>query len=194
MSLELIVGPMFAGKTTELIRRQRRLQIIGRTVVVVNHASNIRDGCGAGELQTHDLNRAQGSPVVPLDAIQDLFIHPLYARSDAIIVDEGQFFWGLKNAVLRMVEHDGKHVVVAGLLARADRSPFGQIHLLMLHADKVVFLRALCKRCGDGTPGLYTRKLRETDTAIGGADLYESLCRCHYLSVTREHQALASTQ
>lgn len=178
----MIVGPMFAGKTTELIRRQRRLQIIGRSVLVVNHASNVREGCDANQLQTHDLHRAQGSPIVPLDAIQDLFLHPLYPDSDVIIIDEGQFFWGLKNAVLRMIERDGKDVVIAGLLSRADRSPFGQMHLLLLHADKVAMLRALCKRCGDGTPGLYTRKLRETEATIGGSELYESLCRCHYLS------------
>ena len=189
--LDMVVGPMFAGKTTELIRRQQRLKTIGKTVLVVNHAANTREGNSATELFTHDRMQAQGSPVIALDAIRDLFQHPLYPGADAIIIDEAQFYWGLKNAVLRMVETDGKHVIVAGLLSRADRSPFGQMHLLILHADTVTTLHALCRRCGDGSPAIYTHKLRETPTQIGGAELYECLCRRHYLILTRRQSSLS---
>ena len=181
MSLEMVVGPMFAGKTTELIRRQKRLQSIGKEVLVINHALNSRFGSGAAELQSHDRIRAQGSPVIALDAIQDVFQHPLYAPCDVVIVDEAQFFWGLKNAVLQMIERDNKHVIIAGLLAKADRRPFGQVHLLITHADNVTLLTALCQKCGNGTPAIYTRKLMESEENIGGAELYESLCRKHYL-------------
>ena len=177
----MIIGPMFAGKTTELIRRQQRLQTIGKEVLVINHASNSRFGSGARELQSHDRVRSQGSPVIALDALQDVFQHPLYETCDAVIIDEAQFFWGLKNAVLRMVEEDRKHVILGGLLACANRRPFGQMHLLMIHANDVTLLTALCKKCGDGTAAIYSRKLRETEEHIGGAELYECLCRQHYL-------------
>ena len=162
--LDMIVGPMFAGKTTELLRRQRCLKSLGYEALLVS---------GRDEVRTHasglDAHRPECAHVTVHGAVRDLFTHPLYHTAEVILVDEGERFWGLKDDVLRMVERDGKRVVVAGRLARDGRKPFGQIHLLMMHADTIETLRAFCMACGDGTPGLFTCDDRET------------VCRRHYL-------------
>ena len=188
-TLEIITGPMFAGKTTELIRRQHRLNTIGRRILLVNHQSNTRHDATGQSIVSHDATRAQGSPVVVvrlLDSVRTRASYrSLYHSAQIIMVDEAQFFEDLYGTVLQMVERDGKHVVLSGLMADAQRNLFGDVHQLVHHADSFTLLRALCKQCGDGTPGIYTRKLRNVAQTIGGADLYETLCRQHYCEVIR---------
>ena len=159
---------MFTGKTTELLRRHRRLKSLGRDALLV---------AGSAEVRTHasglDAHRPRCAHVAVHGALRDLFTHPLYHTAEFILVDGGERFWGLRDDVIRMVERDGKRVVVAGRLARDGRKPFGQMHLLMMHADTVHTLRAYCLACGDGTPGLFTRN------RMGGG--CETVCRRHYL-------------
>lgn len=183
-TIEIITGPMFAGKTTELLRRQQRLRTIGKSLLMVNHASNTRDDATGQSIQTHDARRSQGTLVLALTKLNNLRTDPAYRetyrQTQVVMVDEAQFFEDLDTTVLHMVENDGKHVVLSGLISDCRRSLFGGLYKLVHHADRFTMLQALCKKCMDGTPGIYTRKKRDVPQTIGGSDLYETLCRHHY--------------
>ena len=100
------------------------------------------------------------------------------------MIEEAQFFTGLYDFVMNAVENDSKDVIVVGLDGDSDRVPFGEIFDLFPMADEVVRLTALCKRCGDGSAALFTALLggcKDTQICVGGADLYEAMCRRHYL-------------
>ena len=77
-----------------------------------------------------------------------------------------------------------KHVIVAGLDGDASRKPFGKLLELIPYADTIIKLKALCKKCNDGTEALFTSKKVHDDTTvdIGGSDKYEALCRKHFIA------------
>jgi len=205
MSLELILGPMFAGKTSALQSIIRRHEALGIKCAVYKPVSDKRYG-GDFYIYSHDLTKIPARPVTYLTQ-QQLF-EP-YTESKLIIVEEGQFFDDLYEFVIKAVERDGKHVVVGGLDGDCFRQPFGQILKLIPLADRVTKLTSLCKICSDGTVGLFTFRTTKSKeiVEVGGSDTYMPLCRKHYITysemldrdeppptiqVTLEHRPIAS--
>lgn len=127
--LELILGPMYSGKTTALLTR-----VHGKTLIL-NHALDTRTG---ESVRTHD--------GVEVRALKCTELPDLDTQYDTVLVDEGQFFESLDG-----VERLAPRVVVAGLSGDYMRRPFGKILNLIPKADKVVFLKAVCA-CGDAAP------------------------------------------
>jgi thymidine kinase len=185
MSLELIIGPMFAGKSSALQSIVRRRTAIGWKVLVIKPTIDKRYG-GVSEVVNHDLQRC---PAVAVEKLTCLFYDAGYKESLLVIVEEGQFFDDLIEFTLVAVEQHGKHVVVVGLDGDAHRKPFGQILDLIPLADEVQRIYALCKLCGDGTPGRFTCAMdaavaaatRKGQPLVGGDQEYMPLCRKHYL-------------
>ena len=186
MSLELIIGPMFAGKSSALQSIVRRRTAIGWTVLVIKPIIDNRYD-GLNEVVNHDKQRC---PAIAVDALMKLYGGSEFQKAALIIVEEGQFFGDLVEFVLKTVEEAGKHVVVVGLDGDAHRKPFGQILDLIPLADEVQRIYALCKMCGDGTAARFTCALSAAASAataegkpqIGGLDTYVPLCRRHYLA------------
>jgi len=104
-------------------------------------------------------------------------------EAKVIIIEEAQFFDDLVPFVRSMVDNFKKIVIVVGLDGDYNRKPFGTILQCIPFADKVTKLTALCCRCSDGTPAIFShRKVQDRDQVlIGGADKYEPLCRECYL-------------
>ena len=172
MALHVIMGSMFSGKSTELIRRVKRLKSIGMHVLLVNHAHDTRTGkC----IETHDNVRVTAMKT------NDLLMMDIQSF-DAIAIDEAQFFNNLRPAVMLMVETHNKYVIVAGLNGDYKRRRFGQLLDLIPVADTVTMTRALCAVCSDGTPASFTKRTTEEEDTIcvGGADKYIPVCRKHY--------------
>ncbi len=141
-TLELIIGPMFSGKSTLLISRIRQHKIIGSNYVVVSHKSDTR--YDTGFVVSHNLEKQRS---IPLTKLQHLFDLNEYHNASVILVEEGQFFGDLYDFCCKAVEEDGKHVVVSGLDGDFKRKPFGQILDLIPLCDKVTRLSALCAIC-----------------------------------------------
>ena len=101
-----------------------------------------------------------------------------------IIIEEGQFYKDLVPYVINLVETHGKHVIVAGLDGDAQRKPFGSLLELIPYADSIVKLKALCKKCDDGTEALFTsKKIHDSNIIdVGSSDKYEAVCRKHYIA------------
>ena len=185
--LQVVAGPMFAGKSEELLRRVRRARIAGLSVEVVSHALDERRG--AGQVSSHSGLSVESHPVADVDA---LVSHVRGRGLDIVAIDEAQFFGpDLVPAVDRLVA-DGITVVVAGLCVTYDGRPFEPLPSLMAMAEDVLKLTAVCAVCGAdaafhqrvaagevGDPNLPTRE------QVGGIESYQARCRRHFTGGAR---------
>lgn len=174
MSLELIIGSMYSGKSTELMRRVECLKSIGTRCLVINHQNDTRvDG---GFVQTHTGKR------IPARKTDDLLMVDFRAY-DSIAIDEGQFFSNLRTAVMIMVEKHGKHVIVAGLSGDYLRQPFGEILDLIPVADDIQYKRALCAQCCHPTRlASFTKRVSDEKDTVSVESSYLALCRVCYIN------------
>lgn len=171
MALELIIGSMYSGKSTELIRRVKRFRSIGMKCCVVNHSYDTR--VTGQYIQTHD-----GDKIKAIKSNDILLVNT--KGYDVIAIDEAQFFNNLKTAVHLMIE-SGKHVIVAGLSGDYQRKKFGEILDLIPMADDVIFKRALClKCCHPQRPASFTKRLTNEDSQILVDSKYIAVCRQCY--------------
>jgi thymidine kinase len=187
MSLELIIGPMFAGKTSALQSIIRRHESLGIKCAVYKPMSDTRYGKDF-YMYSHDNSKVSALPVKYLTTHQ---AYEPYTISELIIIEEGQFFEDLYEFVIKAVEVHKKRVVVGGLDGDCFRKPFGQILNLIPLADKITKLTSLCKVCSDGTEGLFSFRMSKSKEVVevGGAETYMPLCRKHYLKYTSDSQS-----
>jgi thymidine kinase len=182
MSLRVIVGPMFAGKTSEIQSVVRRYACLGKSVLVLKPDNDNRYETDIIAIINHDKVEIPAR-AVGRNNLMDVLAWPAFAAATAIVVDEAQFFVDCLSPFVRAaIDVAGKHVVVVGLDGDAEQRPFGDVLTLIPHADYVEKKTALCCRCGDGTPAIFTRAIgaRGAQVAVGGAELYEPVCRKHY--------------
>ncbi|ACZ31283.1 Thymidine kinase [Xylanimonas cellulosilytica DSM 15894] len=177
--VEVVAGPMFAGKSEELVRRVRRARIAGRGVVVVNHALDVR--AGGGKIASHsglEIPSATASEAAEIPGL-------VTPGTELVAIDEAQFFGpDLVDVVLRLAD-DGLVVVVAGLCVTFDGRPFEPLPALMAVAENVVKLTAVCTICGRDA-AYHVRLLPDDADAtapvpahVGGQESYQARCRQH---------------
>ncbi len=176
--LELIIGPMYAGKSTELIRIINRYKCLNKKITVINHKLN--DRYGSSCLTTHNKDKIDNCII--LSKLNDLEEDIIF-NSDVIIIEEMQFFEDAYDVIIKWCDIYHKNVVGAGLDGDFMRQPFGDVLRLIPHAEKVNKLSALCKRCGDGTLAHFSKRITQSNekTLVGSDDIYEAVCRKHYL-------------
>ncbi|MCX7852043.1 MAG: thymidine kinase [Anaerolineae bacterium] len=178
--VEVICGPMFSGKTEELLRRLRRALIARQKVQLFKPAIDNR--YGATIVASH--NGLQWQAVVVPDS--SALLAAVAADATVIAVDEVQFFDEGIIAVCNELAHRGLRVIVAGLDTDFRGEPFGPMPVLMAQAEQVDKLHAICMRCGaeasrtqrliDGQPAYYGDPV----VLIGASEKYEARCRaCH---------------
>ena len=103
---------------------------------------------------------------------------------DNIYIDEGQFFQGLKDFVIKAAELDDKNITICGLDGDFNRETFGEIIDLIPYSDSICKLTAICSICRNGTPAIFSKKIVNDDSQIinvGALDKYIAVCRKHYL-------------
>jgi thymidine kinase len=183
MSLELILGPMFAGKTSAIQSIIRRHEALGLKCVAYKPLIDGRYGEDP-YIYNHDKVKVSANSITQLskESLTDS-----YKNAKLVIIEEGQFFDDLYSFVLHAVEKDNKTVIVAGLDGDRFRKPFGQLLELIPVADRITKLTSLCKLCANGTPALFSySSTQNTDTIhVGGPESYMPLCRMHYLNLTQ---------
>jgi thymidine kinase len=178
--LDIIIGCMFSGKSTELQKRIKKSRLIYDNILVINHISD--DRYFESSVCTHDHHKMNA---ITLDLLVPFTTTLSYENVKSIFIDEGQFFPDLLDFIRLAVERDNKYVVVCGLDTDFKRQPFGQMIEIIPLCDSIIKLKALCLICRDGTNALFShRKIKsniEEINIIGIGDLYEPLCRKHYL-------------
>ena len=177
--LEVICGPMFSGKSEEMIRRLRRAEIAGQRVVIFK--PRIDDRYDAADIVSHAGARMRA---IPVSSVAEVVEHA--NGFDVVGIDEVQFFEpAIVSSALQLADR-GVRVVVAGLDQDFRRLPFGPIPDLLSYAEFVDKLQAVCHRCGgpatttqrlvDGRPAPYSGET----VLVGAAEQYEARCRgCH---------------
>jgi thymidine kinase len=177
--LELYIGPMFSGKSTELIKNVRLYKVINKRVLVLK--PNIDTRYDENRIISHNGEKEDCYVTDNLEKISDKII----SAYDIIIIDEGQFFKSLKKMCLIWIEKLNKHVIIGGLDGDFLRNPMGEILDLIPYADQYYKLCAMCKFCNDGTKAIFSKRIHNNNNdqiLIGGADSYVSVCRFHYLN------------
>ncbi len=181
--ISLLLGCMFAQKTTELLRRVRRYKSIGYKVLVVNFIGDTRYGKDC--VASHDKEVEKAACVEHLKSVDHLVRSGQY---NVVAIDEGQFFTDLHEYVTKWADELDVHIVIAGLDGTSERMPFGDMLRLIPHAEEVERLSAFCAVCRDGTVAVYSKYFGEAPkdengVAIGGAEAYRPVCRKHFLHI-----------
>ena len=178
MSLELIIGCMYSGKSTELLRRINRLKTIKNTYIIYNSVIDIR----YGSLGVYTHNKSH-EPCKIVDNLMDQVKTYEYSKADTIFIDEGQFYKDLYEFVKLSVETHNKNVIVLGLDGDSNRNNFGDIHRLLPLCDDIIKLKALCSICNNGSLGIFSKKILSSDSQVdvGSVNKYISVCRRCYL-------------
>lgn len=160
--LILIIGPMFSCKTQNLMNRMTIHRRRGKKCIIIRHGLDKRFDDG-GKIKTHD------GHVIGVDTEHTYRIQLDFGQLegfmsyDVIGIDEGQWFANpreLHEFSLSLVKM-GKEVIIAGLLTDKDLKPYNVIKDLMPIADKIVLLRAVCRRCGG--KAIFTNEIKKME-------------------------------
>lgn len=172
--IEVICGPMFSGKSEELIRRLRRVQIARQSLQVFK--PGIDDRYHATRVVSHSAAEFDATTVSTAEEMA----RRLTSDVKVVGIDEVQFFdAGVVDLASRLADA-GVRVIAAGLDLDFAGEPFGPMPRLMAVAESVTKSLAICMRCG--APASRTQRLSggAEQVKVGAADSYEARCRrCH---------------
>lgn len=169
--IEAICGPMFSGKSEELIRRLRRAVIARKRVQVFKPAMD--DRYSDSDIVTHAAVRMRSEPINSASEI----LAKLDWRTQVIGIDESNFFGPELVSVANQLADGGKQVIIAGLDTDFMGRPFIPMPDLLAVAESITKTLAICMRCG--APAKHTQRLSGSNDLIqvGADDSYEARCR-----------------
>lgn len=179
--LEVICGPMFSGKSEELMRRLRRAKIAKQHTMIFKPSVDNRHSIEY--VVSHDGNKLYAQALDDVTAIPELVYQD---NVDVIGIDEAQFFpQEIIPAICTLIDN-GKRVIIAGLDLDFRGVPFGSIPTLLAIADKITKLNAICCVCGkeanctqrlvNGLPAKHDDPI----IMIGAQEAYQARCRSCY--------------
>jgi thymidine kinase len=174
--LELILGPMFSGKTTYIINLYEMYSQNKKSVAAINFADDLR--YHDKMLSSHDRVMV---PCIFTRKLHDVLHSEEVQKSDNILINEGQFFEDLYECVVYLVETLKKTVHICGLDGDFKRHKFGTILDLVPLCDKVIKLKSRCDYCK--SPALFSHRItQEKEQLVIGTNNYVPLCRSCYVS------------
>ncbi len=187
-NLEIIIGPMFSGKSTEIIRRIRLLQKIDKKIIVVKPIIDNR--YTSDKITSHNYESVDCVVINNLADIDQSIIK----THDTIVIDEGQFFEDLVDTVEFWLKSFNINIIVAGLDGDFQQKPIGKILNLIPLSNKCIKLNSLCNMCKDGTEAPFSFRLVQSKEAVlvGGSDKYMPLCRTHYNQLSQYNLKLSA--
>ena len=168
--IEVICGPMFSGKTEELIRRLVRAQIAKQRVSIFK--PNTDNRFSENYIISHN-----GRKIKSIQVHETIRILDYQDKADVFGIDEAQFFDTSIVQICTSLANSGKRVVVAGLEKDYLAQSFGSMPDLLVDAEYITKVNAICMNCGD--PANYSHRISEEtkQVVVGEMDKYEALCR-----------------
>jgi len=184
--LEVITGPMFSGKSEELIRRLKRARIARQRVACFKPDIDLRYHRTA--IASHSSQTHEAETIANVEQLR-ASLYPQLEAVEVVGIDEVQF---LSNDILPLAEELvalGKRVLIAGLDMTFNAEPFGPVPALMAMADKVTKLSAVCMVCG--ASAIHTQRLGQSQelVVVGAAGMYEARCRACFKPFVDEQGA-----
>ncbi len=196
-SIEVVCGPMFSGKSEELIRRVRRAQI-GRLKIQAFKPC-IDDRYSKKDIVSHSSQSLNAIPVK--DSLE--LLSRVYDSTRVVAIDEVQFFdEGIVKVIAKLARR-GVRVICAGLDQDYKGQPFGPMPMILAIADDVTKVHAVCTVCGAPASKTYRKNPTNSEQVlVGETDLYEARCRAHFdyfddedlLAYTNSIEAVRETQ
>ena len=182
--LELFIGPMWSGKTSELVKLYKRYKFFEVPVLAINYKHDIRYNNGEDNtICSHDLVNIPCNTCVRLDEVCDIVngnTTHAFDNSQVILINECQFFKDVVQWVKCAVQVYNKQVFICGLDGDYKREVFGDWLTLIPFCDRVTKLHSLCGGCKQND-AIFTH--RNTDVNVQeliGNDMYRPLCRKCY--------------
>lgn len=179
--VETIVGPMFAGKTEELIRRVKRMEYAKKKYMIFKPAIDNR--YSQNEIVSHNKKSLEA---ISIRHGSDIKRH-LKRSTQAVVIDEVQFFDDSLIKYVKELADKGYRVICAGLDTDFRGEPFGVVGPIMAISERVTKLTAICSVCGEdatrtqriigGNPAYYNDPI----ILVGEKESYEARCRCCHI-------------
>ena len=170
-SIEVICGPMFSGKTEQLIQRLRRAVIGRRRVQAFKPAIDRR--YHATRITSHNATSLEAQAVADCAALADAVL----PDTQVVGIDEAQFFGPALVRLAQSLADRGVRVIVAGLDQDYRGEPFDPIPQLLAVAEHPTKLDAVCSCCGGVATRSYRIAAGDERVQVGAADAYEARCR-----------------
>jgi len=171
--VEVICGPMFCGKTEELIRRVKRALISKQNVIIFK--PKIDDRYHPENVVSHNDVSIQA---IAIDHIDDIFKH--LKHHNVIAIDEAQFFDEDLPEVCQQMALAGKRVIIAGLDMDFKGRPFGPMPHMLAVAEYITKVHAICQHCGNLATHSYRLVTEGSTVMLGEKESYEARCRTCY--------------
>lgn len=200
--LEIILGPMFSGKTSRIVEIYKQCKFCNISVAVINHSIDTRYDNDL--LSTHDKIKI---PCIKTERLMDLWSDHIdlesnneipvrvkdifkVGTSEVVLINEGQFFSDLEEFVRRLLSAN-KKIYVCGLDGDFERKKFGQILDLIPICDKIYKLTSLCSSCKNGKKGIFSMRItNEKEQTVVGSENYIPVCRDCYERNLKERQGV----
>jgi len=196
-NIQLILGPMFSGKSSELIKLIHRYNIKKRKTIVIKYNLDDRYENSLTNVVTHDQFTYPALKCSKLSEIKETLL-----KHEVIGIDEGQFFPDLAE-VCEELANCGKHIVISALKATFKREAFPTIAALFPKCESIINLQSICYFCNDDAPFTLRTVSDEDDiqnievgnkNLIGGLDMYKPACRnCHIQHTNKDIKDNSST-
>jgi len=174
--LVVITGPIFSGKTKEMLRLVKRAELAKKRVLAFK--------CSMDGVDTRFFIMSHNGislPCIPLPAwiseeTIDVYAPDIWTRADFYAFDNAHLFGEGIVRICEQLRGLGKEVIVSGRDLDCNGCPLGFMPILMSLADEVTKLAAVCTICGE--PATRTKRIEE-----GGRELYEPRCLMHWTSL-----------
>lgn len=175
--ITLILGPMLAGKTSELVRLLVRSSIAGKKVILLRPEADTRGFLTHDNKQYTLEERFVGDINFIIDELKEY---------DVIGIEEGQFFPSLVG-VCNLLAYQGKEVIISALNGTSEKEPFEVIQELIPHVESIIKLNAICTECGSeyGAFSFYKAGDKMDKVKVGNMSEYTALCRNCYNELFR---------
>lgn len=169
--IKLLVGPMFAGKTTALIKEAN----LSNSFLAFK--PKIDNRYSDEQIVAHTEKYIDAIPVDLSESICKITSQEV----DLVIIDEVQFFDQQIIDDVVLLKQKGLNVIVAGLDTDFRKEPFHITHSLQKIADEVEVLKAVCKQCGQQAEYTYRTSQSNEVIVVGGSENYEPRClKCYH--------------
>jgi thymidine kinase len=175
--VEVICGPMFSGKSEELLRRLKRAKIAKKKYQLFK--PEVDDRYSDTEVVSHSGERLECQVLQNSFHLSDQY--NLNEDTKIVAFDEAQFFDSMLVSTVTSLANMGKRVIVAGLDMDSRGAPFGPMPELMAVAEEVLKLTAVCESCGEPATHTYrTTEKEKGQVLVGAGDHYQARCRDHW--------------
>lgn len=186
-TLEIIMGPMFSGKTEMLIKKYNSISNI-ENKVAYNYYKDTR--YSDDKIVSHS---GKCITSINIQTLSEIFLDTQLINYDYIFINEAQFFPDLKEVIVKLVEEYKKNVIICGLDSDYKREKFGDMWDLIPYSDNIMKLKGLCNNCSNAS--LFTHRItNEVGQEVIGVQNYIPLCRTCYINSHTHDKEITSIE